>query len=83
VRSLGKPCAALRPSIVRIHEALTYIVKIDKNEECGDGGEESDDQDEGAHKKTISDQDPEALEEIRTMPALRHAKTALSGPRLK
>jgi len=53
------------------------IVKIDKNEECGDGGDESDDQKDCGEggKRAHSEQELDESEEAK--PRLRHAKTAM------
>jgi hypothetical protein len=54
-------------------------VKIDKNEECGDGGDESDDpgKDCGEDGKCAhSDQEADGIDEVK--PPARHAKTAMT-----
>lgn len=52
-------------------------MKIDKNEECGDGGDESDDEKDCAEggKRAHSDQELDGSDEVK--PPVRHAKTVM------
>ena len=54
-----------------------FLVKIDKNEECGDGEDESDDQKDCGEggKRAHSDPDLDGSDEVQA--PLRHAKTVM------
>lgn len=74
---LGRPCGVSKLSIVSYTNHSPFLVKIDKNEECGDGGDESDDQKDCGEggKHAHSDQEQDGSDEVK--PPARHAKTAM------
>ena len=70
-----------------MNDKYYHVVKIDKNEECGDGGDESgeetregEDQMQGSQREGGEG----AVEDMKGgSPMMRHAKTAMGGNRIK